>query len=428
MLKNFKKFLVLTFISLNTILVVGQSFNSPYSSFGLGDMSFKGFGRNRAMGGISIAMKDGNYIDFLNPASYAARDSLSLLFEFGGVGQVSQVSTDDGSNAPWDINFSHLAFSFPISRKLSFGAGLIPYTLSDYNFVFEVSNGDELYDPEVGQLEYLFKGSGGLNEVFFGVAYEITKNLALGVNGRYIFGNLTKVQSVTLVENPNAYHTKLDEQDILGGINFTIGLNYETQFGKDWEFGVGGYYTLKSKINQKTEFLATNNLFLESGTSIDTLISYNTGKEKKDFPASYGLGVLFNKGDKIIFGIDYKTTLWSNATIMNFESAQNSQSILLGVEYTPSPRELRSYLKRIHYRAGGYYTNSYLKVQGNQITDFGITFGVGLPIGRSRSSFNLAFDYGKRGSRENNGILENHGAITFSLLVYDFWFMKRRFD
>jgi len=428
MLKIFRRFILLSLIGLNTFLGIGQSFNSPYSSFGLGDLTFKGFGRNRAMGGISIAMKNGRYIDYLNPASYAARDSLSLLFEFGGVGQISHVSTGDGSNVPWDINFSHMAFSFPITRKLSFGAGIVPYTLSNYNFLYEVNYGDELYNPEVGRLEYLFKGEGGLNEVFFGGAYEITKNFSFGINGRYIFGNITKIQSVTLVENPDAYHTKIEEQDIFGGLNISFGLQYEGHFGKDWEVVAGGFYTPKSKINKKTELLATNNLFLENGTSIDTLKFDITDKNKQEFPGSYGIGVVFNKADQIIFGIDYKKTLWANSNIMNLESIKNSQSILMGVEFTPSPRELRSYLKRIHYRAGGYYTNSYLEVQGNQLTDFGITFGVGLPIGRSRSSFNFAFDLGRRGSKQNNGILEKHGAITFSLLVYDIWFMKRKFD
>lgn len=428
MLKDFRKYLILILISLNSILVVGQSFNSPYSSFGLGDLSFKGFGRNRAMGGISIGMRDNKYIDFKNPASYTARDSLSFLFEIGVNAQISEISTGDGSNLPWDMNFSHMAFSFPITRKLSFGAGLVPYTLSNYNFVFSVNDGDDLYNPEVGRLEYLFKGEGGINEIFFGAGYEISRNFSFGINGRYIFGNLTRVQSVTLVENPNAYHTKLEEQDIIGGFNFTLGLQYIGQFGKDWELVAGSYFTKASKIGQKTEFLGTNILFVETGTSIDTINSFTTDKIKKDFPASYGVGVTLNKGNKLLFGIDYKQTLWSNSNIMNLESLHNSQSLLMGIEYTPNPRELRSYLKRIHYRAGGYYTNSYLEVQGNQITDFGITFGVGLPIGRSRSSFNLAFDLGQRGSKQNNGILEKHGAITFSLTLYDFWFMKRKFE
>ena len=113
---------------------------------------------------------------------------------------------------------------------------------------------------------------------------------------------------------------------------------------------------------------------------------------------------------------------------MGLDSLENSQSFLLGAEYTPNPRELKAYFPRIHFRAGAYYTNSFLKIEDYRINDFGITFGVGFPIGFSRSSFNVVFDYGKRGTKNDNLILENHGSIMISLSLYDFWFMKRKFD
>jgi len=57
--------------------------DSPYSRFGVGTLSPPGFERNRAMGGIGLAMRDSNYINYLNPASYASQASSSFLFDFG---------------------------------------------------------------------------------------------------------------------------------------------------------------------------------------------------------------------------------------------------------------------------------------------------------------------------------------------------------
>ncbi|MEA1898229.1 MAG: hypothetical protein U9N53_11285, partial [Bacteroidota bacterium] len=175
--------------------------------------------------------------------------------------------------------------------------------------------------------------------------------------------------------------------------------------------------------------LKTNVLLLTGSSAvIDTLESRTSSKTKETFPSNYGIGFSVSKGEKFLIGMDYKATQWQNSTILNSDSLTNSNSLLFGMEYTPRPRNFDFYPLRIHYRLGAYYTNSYLKVHGNQINDFGITFGVGLPIGRVGSSFNLAFNYGRRGSKQNNLILENHGMITFSLSLYDIWFRKFKYN
>lgn len=420
---------ILIILLTSTFTVLGQTFNSPYSTFGLGDLTFKGFARNQAMGGISLGMRNNKTIDFSNPASYTIRDSLSLVFDIGANGKVSRISSSEGENTPFDINFSHLAFSFPVSRKLSFGAGLVPYTLSNYNFLFRVDENDPVFDPEVGDLDFLFKGEGGLSQIFFGLGYEITKNLSFGVNANYTFGDIKRIQTVTLLNVPYAHHPKIDIQQIVSGFTFNFGLQYAAHLKKDLELVLGATYALQGNLNQKTEFFASNILINPNGgQAVDTLSIWETGKEKKQFPSGMGFGFTINKADKIIFGVDYKRTNWKNSNIMGLDSLENSQSFLLGAEYTPNPRELKAYLPRIHFRAGAYYTNSFLKIEDYRINDFGITFGVGFPIGFSRSSFNIVFDYGKRGTTNDNLILENHGSVMISLSLYDFWFMKRKFD
>ena len=56
---------------------------SPYTRFGFGDLSKGGFGQNLAMGGAGIALRNDNQLNYLNPAAYTARDSMSVLFDFG---------------------------------------------------------------------------------------------------------------------------------------------------------------------------------------------------------------------------------------------------------------------------------------------------------------------------------------------------------
>ena len=57
------------FIALAGAASAQTNANSPYSRFGLGLMNQPGFVRNRAMGGVGIALRDNRYINYLNPAS-----------------------------------------------------------------------------------------------------------------------------------------------------------------------------------------------------------------------------------------------------------------------------------------------------------------------------------------------------------------------
>ncbi len=374
-------------------------------------------------------MRNSEYIDYSNPASYSSRDSLSMLFEFGTALKASVVATSNKDEAPWDMNFSHMAFSFPLNGKLAVGAGLVPYSTINYSFIDHVRNTDTDYNPDVGELDYIFRGEGGVNQVFFGAGYKLTKNLSLGINSNYLFGNILTVQAVSFMEEENSFNPKVESEKLLSGFNFNLGLQYYASLSNDWEISAGAKYSRQSKIKIKNELKKTNVLLLSgSGAIIDTLLLETSPPVKKLFPSSYGFGLSFNKGEKFVIGIDYRSVQWKNSTLLNTDSLANSSSYLFGMEYTPRPKNTDVYPLRIHYRAGAYYTNSYLKVHGKQLNDVGITFGAGFPIGRVGSTFNISFDYGQRGSRNNDMVLEKHGMIIFSLSLYDLWFRKFKYQ
>ena len=55
---------------------------TPYSIFGIGDLSQQGSAYNRSMGGVGIASRNVRYQNSLNPAAITARDSLSFMLDF----------------------------------------------------------------------------------------------------------------------------------------------------------------------------------------------------------------------------------------------------------------------------------------------------------------------------------------------------------
>ena len=56
---------------------------TPYSMFGLGQMVFDGSSYNMSMGGIGVGIIDNRYINYVNPASITARDTLAFMLDFG---------------------------------------------------------------------------------------------------------------------------------------------------------------------------------------------------------------------------------------------------------------------------------------------------------------------------------------------------------
>ena len=60
-----------------------QNVTTPYSMYGYGILGDNATSMQRQMGGVGFAMNNGRQINAMNPASYAAIDSLTFLFDLG---------------------------------------------------------------------------------------------------------------------------------------------------------------------------------------------------------------------------------------------------------------------------------------------------------------------------------------------------------
>jgi hypothetical protein len=95
---------------------------------------------------------------------------------------------------------------------------------------------------------------------------------------------------------------------------------------------------------------------------------------------------------------DYYRQGWADVNLPGSgnEVLTNLDKFALGAEWIPNKFSIRSYMNRIAYRAGAKYERSYLMLEGQQINDFGITFGVGLPVYRSNSTINISAELGRK--------------------------------
>jgi hypothetical protein len=145
---------------------------------------------------------------------------------------------------------------------------------------------------------------------------------------------------------------------------------------------------------------------------------------------TYGVGFSYSIKSKITFGADALFQQWKEAQFLgqqvNYFS--NSSKYSAGLEYTPNTYSIRSYWERVQYRIGGSLENSYLTLNGSQIKGFATTFGIGLPMGRSRSMLNIAGEIGQMGTTDNNLIRERYAKVTVHFLLWDRWFLRAKFD
>lgn len=431
MQKTYSAFIIAGLVLLPAFLFAQFNNNttSPFSRFGLGDLHGQTHGRTNAMGGATLGSRNSQQINFANPASYTSTDSLAFLFEFGVNGKFSDYKNNLGNFSTNDINFRYFSMSFPITRRISTALGLTPY--SDVGYDIQINQNLE----NSGQVRHIYYGDGSLSRAFLGLGVRPFKNISVGANLFYFFGSLSRNASITFPQNQEMYVVqKIDGLRLRDfGVNF--GLQATLPLSKDQSLTVGATVENRPKFTAFNSDISFKSLVLydQSGNAYgdnDTISYRSEVKDKIQMPLSTGIGFSFVKLNKLEINADYYFQQWSKATFFGepYHFLTDRSVISIGGEYIPDKFSIRSYTSRIAYRGGLQYENSYLIIGNQQVNDFGISFGVGLPVYRSNSTVNVSAELGRRGSTKDNMVRENYMKLNLSVNLYDFWFVKRRFD
>jgi hypothetical protein len=149
-------------------------------------------------------------------------------------------------------------------------------------------------------------------------------------------------------------------------------------------------------------------------------------------PTRATLGLGFGEDKRWFLGAEYSFQKYSEFE-NGFLGIQNvtyndASTYALGGYWVPDYRALSGYFKRVTYRAGLRYDVSGMTVNGKDINNFGITFGMGMPLGNSFSNLNLGFELGKRGTTDANLIEESYFKVNVGLSLNDLWFQKKKIN
>ncbi|WP_298346818.1 hypothetical protein [uncultured Algibacter sp.] len=432
------KKLVLVFIVVTAIHSYGQQgTTSPYSFYGIGSLKFKGTVENRSMGGLSI-YSDSIHVNLRNPASYAGdnlaiwnNESRPVKFTVGGSYSSSDLKSNQSSDKASSSTFDYLALNVPLG-KFGFGFGLIPYTSVGYKL--ESFNDND-------NIENRFQGEGGLNKAFLGFGYQITKGLTVGVDFQYNFGNVEN--SIVNFQYTDGiltqYQTRENNRSDLSGLNMNFGLSYKTLLGKKIELVSSLTYSPESNLSSKNErSISTITIGSTGQEFVRNTIEVNlesNGLRDTDLilPSRIAFGAGVGERRKWFVGAEttfLKTSKFSNDLIDSGASYEDAYSFSLGGFYIPEYNSFSSYWKRLVYRAGFRTEETGLNIENESIKEFGISFGIGIPVGDIRllSNANIGFEIGQRGTTNSNLIQENFINLQLSLSLNDRWFQKRKYD
>lgn len=418
--------LALAFFSSAFVASAQVSISSPYSIFGIGNLYGVASQMNMAIGGASTAFSSPYFINPANPASYMAFDTNSFVFDAAFNLRTGTLKTVDESQKTRFGTISNLYFGLPVTKWWRASLGIMPYSNVGYNM-----QGSQLI-PDVGNLVSVYNGYGGLNKAYFGSGFSPIKNLSIGVNMAYLFGNIVKERAMTFPDSVNYINTMVRSTARLSKVNFDAGIIYRINLkeGRFMQFGLT--YVPKQSVDGHAEKIAYTYIY-DYSTSLEKVkdtVSYENGDNGEVIlPTAYGAGFMIGNTNRWFATADVNWQKWSEFRYLgNNPGLKDNLRVSIGGQFRPTNVDMGKYYERINYRAGFRFEQSYLELKETRINDFGISFGVGLPMKKSRSTINIAAEIGTQGTIDNNLIKENYVRLTIGTSLQERWFLKRKFN
>ncbi|WP_075342525.1 hypothetical protein [Tenacibaculum agarivorans] len=427
-----KRLFIVVLITISINIWGQRNSSSPYSFFGIGEDINIITVEQASMGGIGVALKDLNHLNFINPAANA--DLRYATYGLGGELSLLNVSSETSSESNNATSLRYIALGIPIGSKAGFSAGLQPVSSVGY----ALSNETLDTDGEITEVSR-FAGNGGTSKLFGSFGINVLKDLAVGIEAGFVFGT---IENNTINQRRNvSLATKYEKSTAVRGGQFKIGAQYKRKLKNDLELNVGASFQLENELRLSGSERLFTMSFGQSGVEIprDTLYDRSTAGTLTN-PLKTVIGAGIGKQNKWYAGVDleFQDAFDNQGNIVEGSTYkfESSNRLSLGGYYIPKINSISSYWDRVTYRAGLRFESTGLLVDGigdgnnfDSINDFGINVGFGLPLPKQISNLNLGFEYGQKGSIDNNLIKESYFNIRLSLSLNGLnWLKKRQID
>lgn len=427
------------------------------------------------MGGVGLSSSHTDFINNVNPALLHANKNLNLDSAGGNKHSVFDASmlltlqnsrTSNSSMTNISANFNYFSYAVPLPfssesklhNRWTTNIGLQQFTKVNYRATYRSAiSGGGPGDSAI----YAYSGTGGLYQLYWGNGIDISRNLSIGLQLSYIFGNRTDESIIQFIIPPSQQNqTLLSQKSNHNAIQVKPGIVYRKQISRGRErnpdneredrkifkkeadketyFNIGLVYDIFTAVHGKQIQSALQRDSLNRALSTNTLDTINV---KVKIPSVYRMGISFDRPRSWSIGTDFSYSPWTNYSGFDkISKFSNSFTIAVGGE-----RYLSSLSKRNRYedgarkiiRAGFTYTKMPFIINNSQVNDISMSIGASIPLtgGQKRlagsappTKLNLALVVGERGSKQGNLVKELYVRLNIGIIISDLWFLKSKVD
>ncbi|PWL27360.1 MAG: hypothetical protein DCO96_11500 [Fluviicola sp. XM-24bin1] len=440
-----KTLLVVLFALLGTL----SNAQNPYSYFGIGELSGRDHPIFSGLGNTEITLVDSMTLNFFNPASYNSLGAGQPIFSLGFSSRLSTYELGNTSEFNPSSNIHHFAMGLSFAKNFGLGFGLKPFSERNYDFTSgTIVDGDSI--------TYRYTGTGSMNEAFVALSAELlpfwdSTQLSVGANLGWVFGSVANNRYSWLASQSSPTGGAAIETMTIGSLHYDFGMYFKHKFNPNHEVGL--YATIDPSQTMAASqsdgiFFSVN---VENPNLYDTtFFAEQTGGSFTTSPEfTYGLSYTYFVRDNKVrqyklhpaigFHASYSSTDWSQYRnpYDPTESLLSTTKLSFGLQFIPESGDLYAknngnMFAKARYRVGYYTFTLPYAVNGEQVSDFGTTFGIGLPvsIGKSLSSINIGASVGRRGTSDASQLQERYYGFNFGISVAptsaERWFQKRR--
>ena len=401
---------------------------SPYSAYGIGmpiDITSHNF---RAQGLLGVSGITLETTTLANPAvwgaTYFAQATTGLQLSKFNI----ESSTSNESNT--NISTDYLHILFPLSRgKLGLSLGLYPVTRSNFRVSelgsFMSSATDTVfYENEI-------RSSGGVSKFEVGFGIKISNNISLGYAPSVAFMTLQTGESFRF--SSNSFISQTQSSKITGvafSQRFGITASFRKLFSEQDRISFGATLDLPYTIDGKRKFTSQKQIGgIIQEVDLTSSISNAEGDVYTPLETSFGIG--YAPSIFVNFGIEGVFEKWSDyrSDINPSDELVMSDRLKVGFggQFHPYKTNSNQFFSRFKYSGGVSYDTGHLTIQGNDISTLWLNTGLGILGRNSSSSFpsmDISFQYGFRGTIDNNLIKERIWSLGFSVNLNERMFIR----
>ena len=376
---------------------------------------------------MGLAMRRGNEVNPMNPASYSAVDSLTMLFDAGLSGQITKYKENGTKMNGKSGGFDYVVGQFRAFKGVGITFGVLPYSNIGYNY----SQSEYLNDANITKMTTTNKGDGGMHQLFIGTGIRLFKPLSIGANLSYFWGDYNRsITSSSSASNVSALQM-LYTSDI-SSYKLDLGMQIEVPLSKLDNITLGATWTPghSLKADAKCSVINSNSTISKADTTAYKLA------DALSIPTSFGFGLAYNHGQQFRMGADFTMQKWGSVDYPSFDSQaktytlksgllKDNYRVNVGAEWTPRPMG-RKFLQRVRYRVGVGMATPYYYINGKEgPKELSASIGFGIPIMNSyngRSYLNISGQVVNRSA--DNMIKETMFRLNIGLTFNERWFAK----